>query len=208
MKASPPIWIMPPQCLPLRTRQHPERPKILGLQVGDTASEDQRLELHGVLFTKPALAERTIGALLLSNRDRTAEQIAIELPGAAQLEMARVSQIRSLQHQIAGVVVKSVTAICGAIGAQPIPLADFPILTSLQASMVASIAHVSRTGIQREAGSGVSRRARSQYRGRACVARRGKSSREACARLGARDQWWRGGSWNLRDRTICRGVLY
>jgi uncharacterized protein len=123
--------------------QHAERPKIIGLQLGDGAGEDQRLELHGALFTKPALAERTIGALLLSNRDKAAEQIAIELPGAAQLEMARISQIRTLQHQIAGVVVKSVTAICGAIGAQPIPLADFPILTSLQASMVASIAHVS-----------------------------------------------------------------
>jgi uncharacterized protein (DUF697 family) len=41
------------------------------------------------------------------------------------------------------VVVKSVTAICAAIGAQPIPLADFPILTSLQATMVASIMHIS-----------------------------------------------------------------
>lgn len=123
--------------------QRPERPRILGLQLGDGAGEDQRLELHGALFTKPALAERTVGALLLSQRDKAAEQIAIELPGAAQLEMARISQIRSLQHQIAGVVVKSLTAICGAIGAQPIPLADFPILTSLQASMVASIAHVS-----------------------------------------------------------------
>jgi uncharacterized protein (DUF697 family) len=123
--------------------QHDVRPKILGLQLGASAGEDQRLELHGALFTKPALADRTIGALLLSDRNKTAEQIAIELPGAAQLEMARISQIKALQHQIAGVVVKSVTAICGAIGAQPIPLADFPILTSLQASMVASIAHVS-----------------------------------------------------------------
>lgn len=123
--------------------QHKVRPKVLGLQLGESAGEDQRLELHGALFTKPALADRTIGALLLSNRDKAAEQIAIELPGAAQLEMARISQIRSLQHQIAGVVVKSVTAICGAVGAQPIPLADFPILTSLQASMVGSIAHVS-----------------------------------------------------------------
>ena len=35
------------------------------------------------------------------------------------------------------------TAICAAIGAQPIPLADFPILTSLQATMVAAIMHIS-----------------------------------------------------------------
>jgi uncharacterized protein (DUF697 family) len=123
--------------------QQPARAKVLGLQAGDRAGEDQRLELHGALFSRPVLAERTVGALLLSDRAKAAEQIAVELPATAQLEMARASQIRSLQHQIAGVLVKSVTAICGAIGAQPIPLADFPILTSLQGSMVASIAHVS-----------------------------------------------------------------
>ena len=33
--------------------------------------------------------------------------------------------------------------MCAAVAAQPIPLADFPILTSLQAAMVASIIHVS-----------------------------------------------------------------
>jgi uncharacterized protein (DUF697 family) len=122
---------------------HAERPKLVGLQVGVQAGEDQRLELHGALFSKPALADRTVGALLLSDRAKAAEQIAVELPPTTQLEMARASQIRSLQQQIAQVVVKSLTAICGAIGAQPIPLADFPILTSLQGSMVAGIAHVS-----------------------------------------------------------------
>src|SRR5258706_266559 len=74
---------------------------------------------------------------------RLAELIAIELPGEAQLEMARLSGNRALQKQIAQVVIKSVTAICAAIGTQPIPLADFPILTSLQATMVAGIMHIS-----------------------------------------------------------------
>jgi uncharacterized protein (DUF697 family) len=69
--------------------------------------------------------------------------IATELPGEAQLEMARLSANRALQKQIAQVVIKSVSAISAAIGAQPIPLADFPILTSLQATMVASIMHIS-----------------------------------------------------------------
>ena len=35
------------------------------------------------------------------------------------------------------------SAICGAVGTQPIPLADFPILTTLQSSMVAGIMHIS-----------------------------------------------------------------
>jgi uncharacterized protein (DUF697 family) len=123
--------------------QSSDRPKLLGVQVGAQAGEDQRLELHGALFTKPEVAERTAGALLDSDRARLVEQIAIELPPVAQLEMARLSRNRELQRQIAGVLIKSVTAISGAIGAQPIPLADFPILTSLQGTMVASIAHIS-----------------------------------------------------------------
>lgn len=123
--------------------QHATRPKLLGLQLGTDCGEDQRLELHGALFTKPVLADRTAGVLLFSERTSVVEQIALELPGESQLEMARLSQNRELQRQIAGVLIRSLTAICGAIGAQPIPLADFPILTSLQATMVASLAHIS-----------------------------------------------------------------
>jgi uncharacterized protein (DUF697 family) len=123
--------------------QHSARPKVLGLQFGADASEDMRMELHGALFTKEALAQRVVGVLLATDRAKVAEQIAIELPGESQLEMARLSGNRELQRQIAGVLVKSLMAICGAVGAQPIPLADFPILLSLQATMVASVAHIS-----------------------------------------------------------------
>lgn len=123
--------------------QHTFRPRLLAVQLGADSGEDQRLELHGALFTKPALAERTAAVLLHTHRARLVEQIAIELPGEAQLEMARLSENRDLQRQVAAVLIKSVSAISGAVGAQPIPLADFPILTSLQGSMVASIAHLS-----------------------------------------------------------------
>jgi len=40
-------------------------------------------------------------------------------------------------------LIKSTTAICTAIGAQPIPLADLPILTSLQVAMVSGIMYIS-----------------------------------------------------------------
>lgn len=123
--------------------QYEVRPKILGLVMAATAGEGERFELHGVLSTNPILSERTVGVALIQPREKLVEQIAVELPGDSQLEMARLSQNRELQRQIAGVLIKSVTAICGAIGAQPIPLADFPILTSIQGSMVASLAHIS-----------------------------------------------------------------
>ena len=54
-----------------------------------------------------------------------------------------VSGVRSVQHRIAGVLIKSMVAICTAIGTQPIPLADFPILLSLQVTLVAGIMYVS-----------------------------------------------------------------
>lgn len=72
-----------------------------------------------------------------------AEAILDLLPDEARLEMARLSGIRSVQARIAQVLIKSAAAICTAIGTQPIPLADFPILTSLQVMMVAGIMYIS-----------------------------------------------------------------
>ncbi len=124
------------------------RAKLLGVLLPGALAETEpaRQELHACLHTNGALSDRMVGTLALttgSERERLAELVAIELPGEAQLEMALLSANRALQHQIAQVVIKSVTAISAAIGAQPIPLADFPILTSLQATMVASIMHIS-----------------------------------------------------------------
>lgn len=136
------------QLLPVVTPKEGPVPKLLGLLLpgagGDV--EAARQELHSVLHTRPELSARMAGTLALHGDpvgQRLAELIAIEIPPEAQLEMARLSANHTLQKQIAQVVIKSVTAICTAIGAQPIPLADFPILTSLQATMVAGIMHIS-----------------------------------------------------------------
>ena len=77
------------------------------------------------------------------NIDKLAQIITEELPQEARLEMARLSGVRPAQMQIAQVLTKSTTAICAAIGAQPIPLADFPILTSMQVMMVSGIMYIS-----------------------------------------------------------------
>ena len=65
-----------------------------------------------------------------------------EVPNQARMEMIRISRNREAQHEVAQVLVKSTTGICAAIGAQPIPLADLPILTTLQLMMVAGIMYV------------------------------------------------------------------
>jgi len=66
-----------------------------------------------------------------------------ELPNEARIEMTRISRDRESQREIAQLLVKSTSAICAAIGAQPIPLADLPILTTLQLVMVSGIMYLS-----------------------------------------------------------------
>jgi uncharacterized protein (DUF697 family) len=69
--------------------------------------------------------------------------LARELPGEAQVEMARLVGAKKVQLEIAQNLVRSLTTVCAAIGVQPIPFADFPILTAIQFAMVAGIMHVS-----------------------------------------------------------------
>jgi uncharacterized protein (DUF697 family) len=128
--------------------RHGARPRLLGVLLPKPAADAERArqELHAALHTRTELSDHMVCTLALTpgaQTERLAELIALELPGEAQLEMARLSGNRVLQKQIAQVVIKSVTAISAAVGAQPIPLADFPILTSLQAAMVAGIMHIS-----------------------------------------------------------------
>jgi uncharacterized protein (DUF697 family) len=69
--------------------------------------------------------------------------LARELPNQARMEMIRISRDREAQREVAQLLIKSTTAVCTAIGAQPIPLADLPILTSLQLMMVSGVMYVS-----------------------------------------------------------------
>lgn len=69
--------------------------------------------------------------------------LARELPNEARMEMIRISRDREGQREVSQLLVKSTTAVCAAVGAQPIPLADLPILTSLQLMMVSGIIYVS-----------------------------------------------------------------
>ena len=69
--------------------------------------------------------------------------LAREVPNEARIEMIRISRDREAQREVAQILVKSTTAVCTAIGTQPIPLADLPILTTLQLVMVSGIMYVS-----------------------------------------------------------------
>ena len=119
-------------------RNHAARATIIGVPLNEDATS-----AFDALQGRRDLAARTTSVVALSHSSLLSESIAMELPPESQLEMARLSGNKELQKQIAQIVIKSVTAICTAIAAQPIPLADFPILTALQTAMVGSIMHVS-----------------------------------------------------------------
>jgi uncharacterized protein (DUF697 family) len=66
-----------------------------------------------------------------------------DLFGHGRFEAARQSPDRALKLEMAGAIVETSAALCTTIAFEPIPLADFPLLTSAQLTMVAGIAYVS-----------------------------------------------------------------
>jgi len=93
-----------------------------------------RLRLEGPLGKR-------LSAVLAADDPSRDEAICEALPLPARLEFARVTNARRAQAHIAGSLLKSFSALCGVIGVQPIPLADLPILTTLQTLMVGMIIH-------------------------------------------------------------------
>jgi uncharacterized protein (DUF697 family) len=122
-----------------------DRGKIVGLCIG---SEKRVTHLEQALQAQPALRDRLLIVIRLTGEEsadarRLMSVLVGELPNEAKIEMIRISRDRDAQHHVAQMLIKSTTAICTAIGAQPIPLADMPVLTSLQVMMVSGIMYVS-----------------------------------------------------------------
>jgi uncharacterized protein (DUF697 family) len=68
-----------------------------------------------------------------------------------ELEAARKSSSQETKLAVTKKIVTTCTAACTTVAVEPIPLADFPILTSVQVLMVASIMRVSGREISRKA---------------------------------------------------------
>ena len=119
--------------------------KVIGVAFG---SENRTKQLEERLKTQPAIRDRLLQVIQFTEMPSEEGQgflsfLAEELPNPAKIEMIRISRDREAQHHVAQMLIKSTTAICTAIGAQPIPLADLPILTSLQVVMVSGIMYIS-----------------------------------------------------------------
>jgi uncharacterized protein (DUF697 family) len=155
--------------LDLAAQNHPIRPCVVGVVVFSAESEApaaemeaERVKLQAALAQRPKIAQRLAPALDVatfmrfrldgtfdpeSDRRRHIPELVhvlvAELPNEARLEMARLSGAREAQARIAQTLIKSVSAVSGALGAQPIPLADLPFLLTFQVAMVAGIIYIS-----------------------------------------------------------------
>ncbi len=142
-------------------------PKIIGISLNGpkrSAVEHNGSGSHGettaleklriALVEKPELREHILQVMEVdlagsgpptedSAAARLMSLLSQQLPNEARVEMIRISRDRASQTQIAQQLVKSTSAICTAVGAQPIPLADLPILTTLQLVMVSGIMYIS-----------------------------------------------------------------
>ena len=123
----------------------PIKAKVVGISAG---TENSSAQLEEALKAQPTIRDRLLQVVRLTD-EASAETrslmsaLAKQMPNDAKIEMIRISRDREAQHDVAQLLVKSTTAICTAIGAQPIPLADMPILTSLQVVMVSGIMYIS-----------------------------------------------------------------
>ncbi len=112
--------------------------KLEAALTGNDAIRERLLQILELPLV-PALSEQGEPS---AGARRLMATLAQELPNEARVEMIRISRDRQSQVQIAQVLVKSTSAICTAIGAQPIPLADLPVLTTLQLVMVSGIMYI------------------------------------------------------------------
>jgi uncharacterized protein (DUF697 family) len=120
------------------------RPAMVGLAFGDV-TDAARARLTALLHSKKEFGHRELHVFAAepSMAATVAEAICADLPNAAKLEFARLSGAKGAQAEIATTLLKSFTGVCGVIGLQPIPLADLPVLTTLQSLLVGLVVYVS-----------------------------------------------------------------
>ena len=123
----------------------PDATRIIGLSLGSTG---RVMELEQALDAQPAVRHHLLTVVRITDKQsaetrRLMSLLAAELPNQAKIEMIRISRDRNAQLHVAQMLIKSTTAICAAIGTQPIPFADMPVLTALQVLMVSGIMYIS-----------------------------------------------------------------
>jgi predicted GTPase len=109
------------------------------------ARDKLRPRLVATLGTSVYMSWKSDGALRSDERwrvDDLALTLFRHLPDASRAELARATQVRAVQEDLATNLTKATAAVCAGIGAAPVPFADTVPLTALQVGLVAGIAWI------------------------------------------------------------------
>ncbi|MFD4930313.1 GTPase [Peribacillus butanolivorans] len=87
------------------------------------------------------------------NIDLLSEYLIEALPSEAKLKTAKVIQSQFVKKKFTRTIVGTFTAIASLIGAEPIPFADFPILTGIQGLMIVVIGFIADKDINTKTAS-------------------------------------------------------
>lgn len=77
------------------------------------------------------------------NIDRLVEYLCEHVPNSAKMELAKIAKVKSVQKKVARILIGAAASIAGAIGAEPIPVADLPFITGVQVGMIIGIGYIS-----------------------------------------------------------------
>jgi predicted GTPase len=109
------------------------------------AREKLRPRLVATLGTSVYMSWKSDGALRSDERwrvDDLAVALFRHLPDSSRAELARATQVRAIQEDLATSLTQATAAVCAGVGAAPIPFADTIPLTALQTGLVAGIAWI------------------------------------------------------------------
>ena len=77
------------------------------------------------------------------NIEELVDYLVEVLPRSAQVQMARLAQLRVVQEKLARKMTAAAAAVAGGIGAVPVPVADILPITALQIGLVTGIGYLS-----------------------------------------------------------------
>ena len=84
------------------------------------------------------------------NIDVLASYLVDSLPNEAKLKAAKATQVIAAKKKVANKIVAIISSMAGILGLEPIPLADLPLLTAIQALMIMVVAFISGREINRK----------------------------------------------------------
>jgi len=111
----------------------------------ESAFRQNRIDLMRVIPIS-AYAEYQNGKRIYDNYwniDKVVEYLVETLPKEAQLQMARIAKILSVQTSMARTVIASTATICAGIAATPMPVGDIIPITTAQIGMIVTIGYIS-----------------------------------------------------------------